>query len=641
MRLSRLLLLCLMVLCAGNIRAGDNYVRDSLLIRLESMPDNELRLKTLYNLVRATQDDMQACQQYNNQLLGEATKQGNDDFRCKAYFTEVVFAYNTHDTKQLRKITDILIPLARKMKYYGTMFRAWRCKIDFMILTQDLESNEQEANKMLAEALRVDNKTGILEAYQCFANIYSATYRKADAIAILEKALVLARTTDNLNHLKAIWQPLLSHYSDTGDYPKWIKLLNEAEARIQQLAPDQLRMQHLFLLIVYSSYTEYYTQIGNLERAEYYMHRADAYLNDSSSPLYIIYFEKSCSQFYFKSGQYEKALERLDVAIEQLRKMDTEEDYYGILPEKARILNKMHRYPDAIVHLREAIAFKDSLQVVTINKQYEQLKRDFNTDQLKIEKAELRHRTQVYTLTLLAIGFVVIIGFIIYLLRCHRILRSTEQKMREMNHQMELVNQAKNRFLSNISTTIREPLNIVVEGSLRLAGRQICDPEEQQQLSEDIRQKAANLLTVINDILDLSRLEAGMMKFETIDAEATSLFFDAVCQWQDAQNKIDVVSEYPKSALYMLRLDANRLMQVFKSLLTADREQVTAHIQEQEAGQLQIKVSGSRLASKRAEQEIIIRNEINRMLITHFGGRYTIQGQEITLLLPVTEKMTI
>lgn len=631
----RLLLLFMTVLCAGNVRGAENYLRDSLLVQLETMPHDERRLDALYDLVRVTQSDIEDCRRFNKLLLEEADLQDNDEYRCRYYFTEVIFAYNTHDTKKLREVTNVLIPLARKNKFYGTMFRAWRTKIDFMILSQDLERNEQEANKMLAEAQRLDNKIGIMEAYQCLANIYNATYRKADATAILEKALILAKENGKLNSLKPIWQSLLAQYADSGkDYAKWIKLLEEAQTRIMELPPDQLRMQHLFLLIIYSNFTDYYTQIGNLERAAYYMHRAETYLGNVNSPLYIIYFQKACSRYYFKLGEYEKALERIDVAIEQLRVLSTGGDYYGILPEKARILNKMNRHKDAIRHLKESIFFKDSLQVVTINKQYQQLKKDFNADQLQIEEAELQHKIQIYTLVLLGIGLVVITGFVVYVLRMHQMLRNAEHQMRSMNRQMELVNEAKNRFLSNISTTIREPLNTVVEGSLRLADRQISDHEEQQQLSEAIRQKAASLLGVINDILDLSRLEAGMMKFEIVDADLTSLLFDAVCSPQ-----IEVVSEYPANTLYMVRLDAGRLMQVFNSLMVPNKEHVTARLSEAPGNVFQIAVSGCLLVRKNPEQEIIIRNEINRMLIHRFGGVYTVEGQQIIVTIPIADKI--
>lgn len=636
-----LILFSLLLLLIEGLHAQENYVRDSLLLRLKDHPHNQTRLEILNALAQVTQENIDQSRQYNQQLLEEAEQQNNNRYICEAYFSEVVFAYNTYDQNKLQEMTDLLIPLARKEKLYNLMFRAWRCKLDFLLLTQDLERNEREARKMLAEAQRLNNEIGILEAYQSIANLYRLTHRQQEAILVLENANSLAEKIKDVDYLTNIWQQLLFLYSETNDRPKWLAMLKKSEQFINQLPAEQRRLQHLILLIIYSNYTTFYTQGGDLERAEYYLHRGEEYLLDASAPPYKIYFGKASAEYYVQAEQYEKALTQIDYTLETMAQISMAEDYYRLVAMKAMLMNRLNRPQEAAQLFKQTIAVKDSIHIEIINKQYEQIKKYFKADQLVLEEAEYRYRMQIYMLILLGIGLSVIAGFVVYVLRTHRTLQKAEEQMRGMNHQMEVINEAKNRFLSNISTTIREPLNIVVEGSLQLANRQISDPTEQQRLSVDIRQKAAKLLTVINDILDLSRLEAGMMKFETIDAEATSLFLDAVCSQQNERNMIEVVPEYPENTLYMLRLDGNRLMQLFKSLLTAETAQVTAYLRELGEDKLQLCIVGSILTREQPEQDIIIRNEINRMLMEQFGGSYTIREQQIILTLPFTEKITL
>lgn len=636
----RLFLICTAVFVLNAFSAQANTPSDSLLLRLESLPHNEERLQILDRIVTLTQGDMETCRRYNQQLFEEADIQNNDYYRCMYYLTELTFAYNSLDNKRVYEVADTLMPLARKMKLYHMLFRAWRCKIDYMIFSHDFERNEREAKRMLAEAQKLDSDIGILEAYQCLANVYSATYRKADAIAILEQALPVARKIDKIADLSNVWQPLMFLYSSSEEYAKWLAVLNEANTYIDNLPAEQARLEDLFRLILYSSYVEYYTATDNLVRAEYYLHRAEALQNETNSPLYIIFFNKSIASFYEHSQDYEKALECIDIAIKQLQSIATGEDYFDILPIKARILNKMGRYDDAIGHLKNSIAYKDSLQVLSINKQYEQLKQSFNADLLLIEKTELQNRQQIYTLWLLGMGLAMIGGFVVYLMRSQRTLRKAESEMRDMNRQIEQVNEAKNRFLSNISNTIRGPLNTVVEGSLALAERQIQDSEGQQQLSASIRQMSGSLLTMINDLLDLSRLEAGMMKFDVRDVEISSMLLDAVYAAQTPGNKITLRTEYPENTLFMVHLDGGRLMQVFKSLFAADSGEVEVVVNEK-SRMFQLRVTGSQLAGAEANQEVIIHNEINRMLIVHFGGSYTIDGQVIRMEIPVTEEIRI
>lgn len=640
MMLRCLILTCLILCSSGTLRAEENYMRDSLLLRLTHAPHDETRLKLLADLVTATQENLTEAQKYNQQLLDEATSQHNDYYRCDAYFSEIIFAYNNYDQEKLQELTDLMIPIARKGKHYDLMFRAWRCKIDFMILTQDFERNEQAIGKMLAEAKELNNETGILEAYQCYANIYRITHRTQEAIQILEQADSLATKINNINDLTNVWQHLLSLYIATDNRPKWIDLLDRADRYLSKLPPGERQLQELIMLVIDSSYTEYYTRVNNLERAQYYMLRCQKYRSADSSPLYMIVADRACALYYFAAEQYALSLEYVDAGLKNLKSISSSDDYNSLLGLKAQLLLRLGHPDEAIQLTKEVISFKDSVHILTLNKQYEQLKRDYQADQLFVEEAEVHHRLQIGLLLLLVVGFVAFVAFICYLLRTQRTLRNAEQQMRVMNQQMNLVNEAKNRFLSNISSTIREPLNTVVDGSLRLAEHQIANVEEEQQLSSSIRKMSAKLLKMINDILDLSRLEAGMMKFDTTDVEATTLFVDAVHAQENGHDKIEVVTEYPQNTLYMVQLDGARLLQIFGTLLVPAEERLTVQLCELASGALQIKVIGSELLCENPGQEIIIRNEINRMLIARFGGTYTITDREIVITLPVIKKIS-
>lgn len=636
----RLVILTMAMCFAATLHAQDNRLRDSLLVRLETTSDNEDRLKVLLSLTKATQSALEECRKYNDLLFAEAERQHNDIYKCEAYFTRVMMAYNTYDAEAVQRNADLLMPLARKAKCYDLMFRGWRCKIDYMTISQNFEFNEKEARKMLLEAEELDNTMGILEASQCLANIFELTFRSQQAMEILEKALPLAEKYGQLNVLSNIWQQLLFLYSSTGTYDRWLQLLQTVETHMMALSPHQLESQGLTLLITYTSFVDYYTKIKDFEKAATYLAKADIYAKDISSTLYMIFYNNISAIYYFRSEQYALALERINRTFETMGTRMPSNDYQNLLYIKALILHKFGRFADASTFYKEAITMRDSLQTAAINKQNDQLKKDFRADKLLLEQARIRQQLQIYTLILLIAGILAIGGFTFFALRSHKVLKKDESEMRAMTRRMKAVNEAKNRFLSNINATIREPLNAVVEGSMRLATHQIKDRAEEQALSTQIRCMSSELLKVINDILDLSRLEAGMMKFETTDAEVSSLLLDGVCAMESPTNKIHVITEYPENMLFMVRLDAARLQQVFRSLLVADQDEIVVYVREQWQG-LRIAVTGSILAQDNASQEAIIRNEINKMLIVHFKGSYKIgrdNGREAVILyIPVQE----
>ncbi len=645
--ITRLLVFFCLLALPGALSAQENNVRDSLLVRLGTTTGhNEERMEVLNALAKTTFGNLEECRKYAEDLLAEAEHQNNGYYKCQAYLSQLLVAYNSYKADEVQRIAAILVGLSRQEKLYDIMFKAWRCSIDFMILSQDFERNEKEAKRMLGEAERLSNAAGILEASQALSNLYRATYRKEQAVEVLEDVLPLAYQHGDLATIMNIWQQLLFVYPEINEGPKWIEALRSFEAYIYNLPDNGYRTELPMLLILYASYVDYYTQNEDWERARAALAKGEGFYPEVNSPLYQIIFDRKACGYYCGTQQYEKALGKIDKALASVKALSSEQDYYGIFPLKAFILYKLGRYAEAADHYRESIVYNDHLQTGAIGKQYEELKRNFNSDQQQLEAARFRFSLQLYMLILLILALLVVGGFIFYVFRSHRALRRGEAEMRVVTRRMELANEAKNRFLSNVSTTIRGPLNAVVEGSMRLASHQAGSRSEQQRLTQDIRRMSADLLKVINDILDLSRLEAGMMKFDMRDTEVSSLLAGAASVAETSANRIEIRPEYPDNTLFMADLDAARLQQVFETLLLPPKTRSVILVTVREADKvLHIRVAGSALAQGQPPQDIVIRNEINRMLVTRFGGSYTISEEAgvglINLTIPIREVIRV
>jgi signal transduction histidine kinase len=95
-----------------------------------------------------------------------------------------------------------------------------------------------------------------------------------------------------------------------------------------------------------------------------------------------------------------------------------------------------------------------------------------------------------------------------------RLFRELEEKSR----QLEVASQHKSEFLANMSHELRTPLNAIIGFSEVLTDRMFGDlNEKQEEYLKDIYASGTHLLSLINDILDLSKIEAGRMELELTD----------------------------------------------------------------------------------------------------------------------------
>lgn len=96
--------------------------------------------------------------------------------------------------------------------------------------------------------------------------------------------------------------------------------------------------------------------------------------------------------------------------------------------------------------------------------------------------------------------------------RIRKALKISEKETQIAKQQTEEANEMKNRFLSNMSHAIRVPLNGVLGFSQIIANDMEIDDDSRKEYAAIIQQNTEQLMRLVNNVLDLSRLEAGMMK---------------------------------------------------------------------------------------------------------------------------------
>jgi len=146
--------------------------------------------------------------------------------------------------------------------------------------------------------------------------------------------------------------------------------------------------------------------------------------------------------------------------------------------------------------------------------------------------------------------------------------KEMEEALLKAKEKAEESNKLKSAFLANMSHEIRTPLNAIVGFSGILASTNEEDEEEKQEYVHIIEDNNNLLLQLINDILDLSKIEAGTLEFIYSDVDINELFINLEdsAKLRNKNNNVQIIynQRMPECCI---SIDKNRLTQVVSNML--------------------------------------------------------------------------
>ena len=147
-------------------------------------------------------------------------------------------------------------------------------------------------------------------------------------------------------------------------------------------------------------------------------------------------------------------------------------------------------------------------------------------------------------------------------------LAAAREQADQERERAETAARAKSEFLASMSHEIRTPMNGVVGMADLLAETPLT--EEQDEYLQTIRTSASTLLTIINDILDLSKIEAGSVELETIAYDPARLAHEAaaIVQPQADAHQLEMSVEVAAAVPAAVTGDPTRVRQVLLNLLS-------------------------------------------------------------------------
>jgi signal transduction histidine kinase/DNA-binding response OmpR family regulator len=323
----------------------------------------------------------------------------------------------------------------------------------------------------------------------------------------------------------------------------------ELEARSFEEANAKLKQR---LATLEGEYGNLVKQNSSLEQSVMQLRSEYASLEDGIEEL-----ERSRRLSEDARSRIEQGKVELEGRIAELREelAHTRTENSRVLGENEQLVAENERLSGEAAELKAQIALlqQEGASLLDANIQLENTNKQFETLAARLEESALRSRTRAEA--------------------SERARTDAEQRNRvlaEQNRRLGTEGQTKARFLANISHELRTPMNAIIGfTSLLLDDQSLVMSERHRRNLEKISRNAHDLLELINNVLDLSKLEAGRMDVYAEPADARDLIERAFGVVDALKDKRPVtLTVEVEEGLPALRTDRAKLQQILINLLS-------------------------------------------------------------------------
>ena len=563
-----LILLCVVssICLAATQDTDDKHLRDSIFLIYQSMPVDTARTQFLKDVFVHNIDKDWSAELLDSALTSAINMK---DVESELALRYEYFRYYTFrlDGENMDKALVLLKEVCYRCKIYDNYFSALHYMLQLKGSRGDTESAILESQKMREEAIRLKDSRGVFLSYvtEGKAYVFARNYEKA--IECYKKATELTplSTEDEL----MVHQYLTSAYYLFNKHPEMIAELETQRRIIDGIIKEQPAMLDSYrskILEIELMYCKIYLAVEDAPNLKKHLDEAAKFYNDDSFLSTVIAYNFSWAGYYYITKDWDKCFPQFELTLSAFK--GTQPMYEMDI---RRIMGDAYvdagRYKEAAETYRVAVLKCDSINKATLRMNEETVQANY-----RIQKALLEKEIGAKRFWQIAVGgaslFVILLVWgVLRVSRIYRELAKSEREMRESYAVVKAADKMKEVFLHNITNEIRGPLNSVVTLSDYLCQRNDLTMEQQQEYATIIRQNSEQLINLIFNILDLSRLESGMMKFNVQEYDMVQLCKDAKMRVELEEGNSVQLDFLTDLNTLLVQVDTARFLKLLSSVL--------------------------------------------------------------------------
>lgn len=618
----------------------DRHLRDSIFRIYHSMPVDTARIQFLKDVFVRNIDKDWSAELLDSALVSAISMK---DVESELALRYEYFRYYTFrlDGENMDKALALLKEVCYRSKIYENYFLALHYILQLKGTKGDTESAILKSQQMREEAIRLKDNRGIFLSYVTEGKSYLFARNIEKAIELYNKAAELPSLSveDEL----MIHQYLASAYYLVGKLPETITQLEAQRKVVDGIIsenPALLEPYKHTLMEIELMYCKIYLATEEVLNLKKHLDEATKFYNDDYFSSTKIAYNFSWAGYYYLTKNWDKCFPQFELTLSLFKGT---QPMYEV--DMRRIMGDAYadagRYQEAAETYRTAVLKCDSVNKATLRMNEETVQANY-----RIQKALLEKEIGAKRFWQIAVGgaslFVILLVWGVWRVsRIYRELAKSEREMRESYAVVQAADKMKEVFLHNITKEISVPLHSVVTLSDYLCQRNDLSMEMQQEYSAVIRRNAEKLIDLIFNILDLSRLESGMMKFNVQEYDMVQLCTDAKMrvELQEVSVQVDFFTHLHTLPV---QVDTARFMKLLSSVLMSpkgSREpyEVQYTLDCTSESELKIVVTNSPLfmdADNEREREI--QHAINRLYLETFQGDYQLCEEDGKQLIIIT-----